>query len=272
MPYVSADDGVPIYYKEAGAGPVLVLLQGLMLTAEGFWTRNFEALSQSCRVIAVDHRSHGLSGKPLGSHTIRRCAQDLKCVLDGLDVRDVTLAGVAFGAMVMLEYRRLFGNHRLARLAIIEAQVRLTNTDGWPHPTFGDFPPEAGAGFVAACRESRDALTGFLAGAFGTPPSEAEMARMQAEAWLTPTEAAIEYVEDMVQADYRIDLPGVDLPTLLIYGRANNAPIPTELGAWIEDQIPAARLERFADSGHSPFYESPERFNAVLSEFAAHGL
>jgi len=265
---ITVSDGTPIYYRDEGTGPVLVLLQGLMLTADGFWTKNIDALAQSCRVIAIDHRSHGQSGKPSGPHSIAQCAQDLKEVLDTLDVSDVTLAGVAFGAMVALEYRSHFGNHRLAKLAIIEAQVRLTNDEGWEHPTFGDFPAEAAAGFIDACKQSREALTGFLAGAFGTPPSDEDMARMQHQAWLTPTPAAIEYVTEMVAADYRGDLASIDLPTLLIYGRMNNAPIPSEIGAWIQSQIPGSVLERFENAGHSPFYEQPDRFNAVLGEFA----
>jgi pimeloyl-ACP methyl ester carboxylesterase len=267
MAYVTVSDGTPIYYTDHGSGPVLVLLQGLMLTADGFWTRNIEELAKSCRVIAIDHRSHGQSGKPYGPHSIRQCADDLKEVMDALNLKDVTLSGVAFGAMVMLEYMRHYGSERLAKLAIIEAQVRLTNAEGWEHPTFGDFPAEAGAGFLEACRQSRDALTGFLAGAFGTPPPDDEMARMQAQAWLTPTRAAIEFVEDMIAADYRADLARIDLPTLLIYGRRNNIPIPTEIGRWIAGQIPGARLERFEDCGHSPFYESPDRFNACLAGF-----
>ena len=270
MAYVTVADGTPIYYSDHGSGPVLVLLHGLMLTADGFWTRNLGALAETCRVIAIDHRSHGQSGKPLGPHSIRQCADDLKDVLDALDLQDCTLAGVAFGAMVMLEYRRHYGNHRLRKLAIIEAQVRLTNTPGWEHPTFGDFPAEAASGFVEACRHSREPLTGFLSGAFGTMPDAAEMARMQAQAWLTPTAAAIAYVEDMIAADYRADLASIDLPTLLIYGRMNNVPIPSELGQWIAAQVPGARLETFADAGHSPFHEQPERFNALLAEFV-HG-
>ena len=269
MPTVTLKDGTPIWYREAGKGPALVLLQGLMLTADGFWTKNFDALGRSCRVIAIDHRSHGRSGKPLGPHSIAQCADDLHEVLAALDIDRAMLAGVAFGAMVMLEYRRKYGNRRLAKLAIIEAQVRLTNAPGWAHPTFGDFPAEAGAGFLAACRQSRAPLTGFLAGAFGTPPPPDEMARMQLEAWQTPTAAATEFVEDMIAADYRADLAKIDLPALLVYGRKNNVPIPSEIGRWMQGEIKGARLERFEDSGHSPFYESPERFNRVLAEFAA---
>lgn len=267
MPIILMQDGTPIHYRDQGTGAVLVLLHGLMMTADGFWTRNLDALAERCRVIAVDHRSHGLSGKPLEGHSISQCARDLREVLDALDVQDVTLAGVAFGAMVMLEYRRQFGNHRLGKLAIIEAQVRLTNAEDWEHPTFGDFPAEGGAAFVAACRESRDALQGFLAGAFGTPPDDEEMARMQHQGWLTPTAAAIEYIEDMLAADYRQDLPGVDLPTLLLYGRGNNVPLPTEIGRWIQTQIPGSRFESLDRSGHSPQYEEPEYFNSLLADF-----
>ena len=267
MAYITTADGTAIYYRDHGDGPPLVLLQGLMLTADGFWTHNLDPLSERCRVIAPDHRSHGQSGKPLGPHSIRQCAEDLKDVLDALGVQGATLTGVAFGAMVALEYRRLFGNHRLGKLAIVEAQVRLTNADDWEHPTFGGFPAEAGAGFIEACRHSREPLTGFLTGAFGTAPGEAEMERMQQQAWLTPTAAVIEYVEDMVAADYRADLAGIDLPTLLVYGRMNNVPIPTELGRWIAGQIPGSRLERFEDAGHSPFYEQAQRFNSMLTEF-----
>ncbi|MEM7612665.1 MAG: alpha/beta hydrolase [Pseudomonadota bacterium] len=268
MAYIEADDGTPIYYIDSGSGPVIVLLHGLMLTADGFWTRNLGPLAKRCRVIAMDHRGHGQSGKPLGPYTIRQCAADLKVLLERLDLDEVTLTGVAFGAMVALEYRRHYGNARTAKLAIVEAQVRLTNAEGWEHPTFGDFPAEAGAGFIAACQQSREALTGFLTGAFGTPPSADEMARMQYQAWLTPTQAAIAFIEDMVAADYRPDLADIDLPTLLIYGRHNNVPIPTEIGRWLAAQIPGARLERFEDAGHSPFYEQPDRFNDLIEAFA----
>ncbi len=267
MAYVELSDGTPIYYWREGTGPTLVLLHGLMLNVDDFWTKNLKPLAESCDVIAIDHRSHGMSGKPRGEHSISQCARDLKEVLDALEVEDVTLAGVAFGAMVALEYRRLFDNHRLSKLAIIEAQVRLTNIEGWEHPTFGDFPPEAGAGFIEGCKHSREPLTGFLAGAFGSTIPDQEMARMQAAAWLTPTDAAISYVQDMISADYRPDLANIDLPTLLIYGRKNNVPIPSELGAWIAEQVPDSHLALFMDSGHSPFWEQPDKFNNTVLEF-----
>lgn len=268
MPTFWLSDETPIHYLDEGQGRPIVLLQGLMLTADTFWQKNVPALAHTNRVIAPDHRSHGLSGKPMGGHSIRQCADDLKELLDGLDLEEVTLAGVAFGAMVMLEYLRAYGPHRIARFVIIEAQVRLTNAPDWPHPTFGDFPAEAGAGFIAGCRQSRAPLKGFLLGAFATLPDEATMAAMQAQCWLTPTAAVIEYIEDMLAADYRADVSRIPVPTMFIYGRGNNMTLPTELGAWMHGQLPGSRSVTMAGSGHSPFWEEPDAFNAALADFA----
>jgi pimeloyl-ACP methyl ester carboxylesterase len=261
-------DGTPIHAVDRGAGRPIVLLQGLQFTADYFWQRNLGGLAQSNRVVAVDHRSHGQSGKPLTGHSIAQCARDLKEVLDQLGLEQVTIGGVAFGAMVMLEYLRLFGPHRLAKLALIEAQVRLTNAPDWAHPTFGDFPVEAGEGFVAACKQSRDPLKGFITGAFSTPQPDSVIAEMQAQAWLTPTGAAIEYVEDMLTADYRADIAGLPLPTLFVYGRNNNNILATDLGRWLHGQCPKSTLLEYQASAHAPFWEEPERFNADLAAFA----
>ena len=116
-------------------------------------------------------------------------------------------------------------------------------------------------------RSNEASLKYFLLGAFSTLPDEATMARMQAETWLTPTGAVIEYIEHMVQADYRADAAAITLPTLLLYGRAGNATLPTELGRWLQGQIKGSRLVELQASGHSPFWEEPARFNAELAAF-----
>jgi len=54
----------------------------------------------------------------------------------------------------------------------------------------------------------------------------------------------------------------------LCYG-ARSALYPTELGALLDEQIPQSELVVFEESGHSPFWEEPEKFNREIARFAS---
>jgi pimeloyl-ACP methyl ester carboxylesterase len=91
---------------------------------------------------------------------------------------------------------------------------------------------------------------------------------MQIETWLKPTAAVIEYIEDMLAADYRPDVAKVKLPTVFMYGRKNNMTLPTELGRWLHGQLPGSKFVEFSNSGHSLFWEEADKFNREIVAFA----
>ena len=269
MPYVTLDDGTPLFHTDEGSGRPLVLLQGLQFPSSYFWQNNLGPLSKDHRVIAIDTRGQGLSGKPMGGYTIATAASDLHETFEKLGLRDIALAGVAFGGLVILDYVRQFGADRLRSIALCEMTPRLTSAEGWPYPTFGDFPPEAAAAYGDGVRQDRGVLKDFLYAAFATPPEPAVIAEMQAQMYLTPTSVVAELIDDMVRQDFRAMLPAIDRPTLLIYGRGNNAVMPGEVGRWMASQIPGAELVELPEAGHSPFWEDPAGFNRALGDFAA---
>ncbi|NJN00377.1 MAG: alpha/beta fold hydrolase [Aquincola sp.] len=84
-----------------------------MFGAEFFWQNNVPELAKSCRVIALDPRGIGLSGKPNRGFTIEQFARDLRELILHLDLHDVVLAGLSLGGFTSLEYLRQFGNDRL---------------------------------------------------------------------------------------------------------------------------------------------------------------
>jgi pimeloyl-ACP methyl ester carboxylesterase len=59
-------DGVPVYYCDEGSGPVVVLVHGFAVTGNvNFrWPGITEALARDFRVLSLDLRGHGRSGKP----------------------------------------------------------------------------------------------------------------------------------------------------------------------------------------------------------------
>lgn len=269
MAYHWLSDGVPLWYEERGEGKPLVLLQGLQFPAGYFWQKNVDALAAHNRVIMLDLRGQGLSGKPSGDHSVSRNAADLAEFLAARDISDAFLLGVAFGGIVLLRFLQEHGSERLRAIGLCEMSPRVMSAEGWDHPTFGDFPPEAARGYGAAVRADRALLDGFLHAAFADPLDAETMAEMKSQMYLTPTETVAAIIDDMVEPDYREFLPSVTLPTLLVYGRKNNPVMPGRVGAWMAERMPAAELVELDTGGHSIFWEDPHGFNAAVNDFAS---
>jgi len=269
MAYHVLSDGVPLWYEERGKGKPLVLLQGLQFPAGYFWQHNIDALAANNRVIMLDLRGQGLSGKPTGGHTVAQNATDLAEFLDALDIRDAMLFGVAFGGIVALQYLQDQGGERLRTIGLCEMSPRVMSAPGWDHPTFGDFPEEAALNYGAGVRADRSVLDGFMFAAFAEPLDPETLAAMKAQMYLTPTATVADIIDDMVKPDFRDFLPQITLPTLLVYGRKNNPVMPGLVGAWMAERIPNATLVELDGGGHSVFWEDPAGFNAALNAFAA---
>jgi pimeloyl-ACP methyl ester carboxylesterase len=73
---------------------------------------------------------------------------------------------------------------------------------------------------------------------------------------------------DQTFRDYREDLPQIDVPTLLAWGRDEKL-VPVSAGEEMQRRIPDAELVFFEQSGHCPMYEEAEAFNAAVAAFAA---
>lgn len=269
MAYHVLSDGVPLWYEERGAGKPLVLLQGLQFPAGFFWQKNVDALAESNRVIMLDLRGQGLSGKPNGDHSVARNAADLEEFLAALGISDALLFGVAFGGIVALQYLQDFGPSRLRAVGLCEMSPRVMSAPGWGHATFGDFPEEAARNYGNGVRADRSVLDGFLFAAFAEPLDGDTLAAMKAQMYLTPTETVAAIIDDMVLPDFRTFLPSVTMPALLVYGRGANPVMPGRVGAWMAEQMPNAELAELTGGGHSIFWENPDAFNAALVDFAA---
>lgn len=104
MPFVNRP-GASIHYVTRGAPgePAVVLLQGLGLSSR-FWFDIPDMLAKeegrSRRVIAVDNRGTGKSGRPRPPWTMGTMADDVAAVLDDAGVNDVIVVGISMGGMI----------------------------------------------------------------------------------------------------------------------------------------------------------------------------
>ena len=97
MPTITTGDGVEIFYKDWGSGQPIVFSHGWPLSADDWDTQLLFFLDQGYRVIAHDRRGHGRSTQVADGHDMDHYADDLKAVVDHLDLQDAIHVGHSTG-------------------------------------------------------------------------------------------------------------------------------------------------------------------------------
>jgi pimeloyl-ACP methyl ester carboxylesterase len=105
MPFFDSD-AVRIHYLEQGEGMPVVLIHSMASNLQHSWidTGWIAHLRSTYRVIALDCRGHGLSGRSLDPdfYTADKMADDVVRLLDHLGVGRVAVGGYSMGACVAL--------------------------------------------------------------------------------------------------------------------------------------------------------------------------
>lgn len=268
MPYVELPDGVPLFYEERGTGRPVILIHGWTMNGT-FWSQNVDELAQHHRVITVDLRGHGESGKTPDGHNLTQYARDLHYLIQAIDAHDACLVGWSMGTAVILSYVREYGCDNLRSVVFVDQSPRFLDGPDWDFPLTGGYSPVDLAVFAQALRHARPSVVKpFIAACFAEEPSQDTVDAIYAETTQTPTEAALSVWMDMAYADLRPVLPEVTVPALLIYGEQSKI-FPGDLAGWMSTTLPKAEIKRFEASGHAPFGEEPEHFNRVVNGFLA---
>ncbi|MEU0565244.1 alpha/beta hydrolase [Nonomuraea sp. NPDC005983] len=266
MPYLELPDGVPMYYEDHGSGPAVLLIHGWTMNST-FWQQNVGTLAEANRVITVDLRGHGLSGKTDDGHTLAQYARDVRTLLTHLQVTDVCLVGWSMGTAVILSYVQQFGCDLVRSAVFVDQSPRFLDADDWEFPLLGGYSTTDLAVFTQGVRYARPSVVKpFIAACFAETPPDEVIDAVYAETTKMSTSAALSIWYDMAYADLRPVLPSVSVPTLLMYG-ARSKIFPGKLDDWLAEQLPQAQVARFDNSGHAPFSEEPDRFNEILHVF-----
>ncbi|MBI2000809.1 MAG: alpha/beta fold hydrolase [candidate division NC10 bacterium] len=119
MPFRNAN-GIQTYYEVAGSGEPLVLLHNDALSLE-VWRRLIPHLAEERRVIAYDRRGHGQSEIPPreAPYTVEVLAEDLRGLLDGLEIPEADFFGCSGGAIAALAFALAYPE-RVRRLILAE--------------------------------------------------------------------------------------------------------------------------------------------------------
>jgi pimeloyl-ACP methyl ester carboxylesterase len=214
-----------------------------------------DTLAKTAHVVAPTHPGFGRSELPKGMRTVDDLSYFYLDLLDQLDLRDVTLVGVAFGAWIAAEIA-VKATARLARLVMANA-----------------------VGIKVGDRETRDIADIFAL----TEPEYLEMTYCDPNAGrrdyksLPPAEAvaaarAREATARFAWSPYfhnprlKSRLHRIRIPTLFLWG-AHDRMVGEAYGRAYCAMIPGARFETIEGAGHFPHQEQPEIFSKRVLAF-----
>ncbi len=99
----TAADGTRLHYIVEGSGPPLVLVGGKTSSIDGAWWRYIPALAKRTKVIALDNRGAGASGKPDTPYSTSLMAEDALAVLNAAGETSAHWFGISLGGMIVQE-------------------------------------------------------------------------------------------------------------------------------------------------------------------------
>ncbi|MCC5882855.1 MAG: alpha/beta hydrolase, partial [Halomonas sp.] len=147
-------DGVPIAYEVQGSGePTLVFIHGWSCDGR-YWRGQVPYFSQQHRVVTIDLAGHGHSGQEREDFTMPAFGEDVKAVLEDLDVEQAILIGHSMGGPVAVEAARLMPERVIGIVGVdtfhhVAPQIAQSDLEEMLSPLQENFT-EAARHFVAS--------------------------------------------------------------------------------------------------------------------------
>ena len=270
MAFLTTDDGTEIFYNDWGTGTPVVLIHGWPLQSD-MWEYQARFLAENgCRVIAYDRRGFGRSSQPWEGYDYDTLTDDLRVILEELDVRDATLVGFSMGGGEVARYLARFGSERVSKAVLLSAVTPYLmktedNPDGVDPSTF--------EGIIDALEKDRPAfLDSFGPKFYGRTMikhtvSEPVLQWTQMMALQGSSHATIECVDTWSGTDLRADCAAITVPTLVIHGTGDGTVPIDASGRRAAAMIPGATLVEYDGEPHGLYATVPDRLNQDLLGF-----
>ncbi|WP_311341989.1 alpha/beta fold hydrolase [Corynebacterium riegelii] len=239
-----------------------VVFLGSIASTVDMWLPQLNALAAENRVIAIDHRGHGLSPDPTvapGETTITDLAQDVLDTLDDAGVSEFIVVGLSLGGAVA-QYLAA-NSDRVKKAAFLCTASYFGGPEKWN--------PRAELTRAEGIAPMADAVVGlWLSSAFATshPATNDALRRMI----LTTRGTGYASCSDaLAKWDFTEELAKVQVPVLTIAGPDDASTPPEVVHAIGQATAGPATAVTLSAGAHVPTVEVPEEVTQALREFIA---
>lgn len=251
--------GTVAAWEGSGQQP-LVLLHGFPFD-HSMWEPQIRALRRDAKILAPDFPGLGRSElPPHGAPSMDDYARDVFAWMDEVGITRAAVAGLSMGGYVAFAMWRR-ARERISALALLDTKAEADSD-------------EAKRARIETRRVIQErglsaVVDGMLEKVLGkttrrTRPEVVE--RVKKMVLGTSPAGAMAAVDALRERpDSVADLPGIDVPTVVVVGEEDEL-TPPVFSRGMAERIPGATLVIVPESGHVSSLEAPEQVSAVLRE------
>lgn len=264
--YIKVEPNVKIYVEDLNeeCEKVILFLHGWPGSHKLFEYQFDQLPKMGYRCIGIDIRGFGDSDKPYSGYDYDTLSDDVRCVIDTLNLSNFVLAGHSTGGSIAIRYMARHNGHGVSKLALFAAAApSLIKRPNFPYGLDKETVLEIINGTYI---DRPNMLQGFGNIFFHKYITKSFsdwffQLGLQAAGWATAA-VANTWINEVLFSD----LQTIEVPTLIIHG-IHDKVVPFELGQIQNQSIINSKLIPFKYSGHATFYDECEKFNHELVKF-----
>jgi len=270
MPKLATDDGVQLYYEEAGAGAPVVFVHEFGGDLRS-WEPQVRYFSRRYRCIAYNARGYPPSDVPedFERYSQARARDDIRAVLDALKIDKAHVVGLSMGGFATLHFGFTYPDR--ARSLVIA---------GCGYGAEPDKRAQFAAEAEASAKRFEELTMAKAAEAYALGPTRVQHQNRDPRGWREFADQFAEHSTEGAALTMRgvqakrpslfelVDkMKAVTAPTLIMTGDEDWPCI--EPGVLMKKTISTAALVVMPNAGHNINLEDPAAFNAHLAELFA---
>jgi pimeloyl-ACP methyl ester carboxylesterase len=271
MNRIETRDGSQLFVKTIGTGRPVVLIHGWPLSADS-WDPQMMALAENgYQAIAYDRRGFGRSDQPPSGYDYNTFADDLADVMQATGAtQNVALVGFSMGGGEIARYMSRHGGKGVSQAVLVSSVVPYMlqtkdNPQGVPQSIFDEMTAEMRADFRHFFKEFFKSFYGV--GYVTQPVSDEQLLWAWMTSQMAGQYATLQAATAFATTDFRVDLPSLTVPTLVIHGTSDKTVPIDATGRVVADKVPTARLIEYDGAPHAVFATQQDRLTRDLLDF-----
>lgn len=250
-------NNLDVNYGMAGQGPSLLFIHGLGSSGQD-WSEQVAFFSKDFKVITVDVRGHGQTGKPPGPYSIKLFADDAAAFIRSLGLSPVHVVGISMGGMIAFQ------------LAVSHPELlkSMSIVNSGPEMVAHSFRErlQIFQRLVIFRLLGMRKIGEIISGRLFPKNEQEELRNTMIERWAQNAKRAyMDSFKALVGWSVAEYISNIHIPTLVIAADEDYTPVSLK-EAYVSN-MPNARLVVINDSRHATPLDQPEEFNKTLAAF-----